>query len=170
MGKTVCSIGHRNANITSETQTEIQNAIIDLIENKGVDTFLFGQRMDFEETIYDIVSTLRQKYSLTRIYYQLYYPDDEEFVAHCCPKYFEKCVYAEEQRNAGYATYIQRNKAMIRNSDYCLFFYDENYLPPRRVFAKRFVLDYQPKSGTALAYRFAVQQKKEIINFFRGKA
>lgn len=50
---------------------------------------------------------------------------------------------------SGRVSYVERNQAMINDSDYCIFYYDENY---------------QPKSGTALAYTYAKQKKKQIIN------
>ena len=42
--------------------------------------------------------------------------------------------------------------------------YDENYAPPRRRNSRRDLTDYQPKSGTRLAYDYAVKKGKEIIN------
>ena len=62
--------------------------------------------------------------------------------------------------SAGAARYVERNQEMINASDYCIFYYDENYQPPRRKYSKRSVGDYQPKSGTRIAYEYAVQQKK----------
>ena len=43
---------------------------------------------------------------------------------------------------------------MINKSDYCIVYYDENYLPPRRKNSRRDITDYQPKSGTAVAYDY----------------
>ena len=48
---------------------------------------------------------------------------------------------------------------MIDGSDYCVFYYDENYKPPRRKYSKRSVGDYQPKSGTKVAFDYANQRK-----------
>ena len=64
------------------------------------------------------------------------------------------------------ASYVERNQAMINDSNYCVFFYNENYLPPKRAYSKRSISLYQPKSGTALAYKYAIQKKKNIINVF----
>jgi len=55
---------------------------------------------------------------------------------------------------------------MINHSKYCVVYYDENYLPPRRKTGRRDLFDYQPKSGTAVAYDYSVKKKKEIINLF----
>lgn len=55
---------------------------------------------------------------------------------------------------------------MIDKGDYCIFYYDENYLPSKRKKFKICALDYQPKSGTSLAYKYAEQKKKNIKNFY----
>ena len=44
-------------------------------------------------------------------------------------------------------------------------YYDENYLPPKRKWAKRDLFAYQPNSGTALAYKYAKQKNKILMNF-----
>lgn len=43
-------------------------------------------------------------------------------------------------------------------------YYNENYLPPKRKKSKRDLFDCQPKSGTKVAYDYAVKKKKHIIN------
>lgn len=58
---------------------------------------------------------------------------------------------------------MERNQEMINKSDFCVVYYDENYTPPRRN-SKENLSGYQPKSGTAIAYNYAVKNKKEIIN------
>ena len=67
---------------------------------------------------------------------------------------------------AGKASYVERNQEMINKSDFCVIYYDENYLPPRRKNSRRDLFDYQPKSGTAVVYDYAVKKKKKIINCF----
>ena len=53
---------------------------------------------------------------------------------------------------------------MINQSDVCVVYYDENYAPPRRRNSRRDLADYQPKSGTKIAYDYAVRKGKTIIN------
>ncbi len=62
------------------------------------------------------------------------------------------------------ASYIERNFAMIDASDICVFYYDENYKPLLRKYSKKCIGYYQPKSGTALAYKYAKQKNKIIYN------
>ena len=57
-------------------------------------------------------------------------------------------------------------RKMINKSKFCVVYYDEKYLPPRRKNSRRDLFDYQPRSGTAVAYGYAVKKKKEIINVF----
>ena len=68
--------------------------------------------------------------------------------------------------NAGRASYVERNQEMINHGKFCVVYYDKNYLPPRRKNSKRDLFDYQPKSGTAVAYDYAVKNKKIITNCF----
>ena len=65
------------------------------------------------------------------------------------------------------ASYVERNQAMIDDSDYCVFYYDENYEPEMRKYSKRSIGYYQPKSGTALAYSYAKQKKKNTFNILQ---
>ena len=70
----------------------------------------------------------------------------------------------EKMYTSGRASYAERNQLMIDQSDFCVVYFDENYLPPRRKNSKRDVLDYQPKSGTKIAFDYANSKKKTVIN------
>lgn len=48
-------------------------------------------------------------------------------------------------------------------------YYDKNYLPPRRKNSRSDIVDYQPKSGTALAYEYAKRKGVRIINLYEEK-
>ena len=83
-----------------------------------------------------------------------------------CSNIMEGTYFPEHMENAGRASYVERNQEMINHSKFCVVYYDKNYLPPRRKNSKRDLFDYQPKSGTAVAYDYAVKNKKIIINCF----
>ena len=73
--------------------------------------------------------------------------------------------------SAGKASYVERNQDMINASDYCVFYYNPYYLPPKRKQSKRSLTEYQPKSGTQLALDYAYQRKRggkdiSVINIF----
>ena len=76
----------------------------------------------------------------------------------------EEEVEHKTKYTSGRASYVERNQAMINDSDYCVFYYDENYQLEMRKYSKRSIGYYQPKSGTAIAYAYAKQKKKIIIN------
>ena len=74
---------------------------------------------------------------------------------------------------AGRLSYVVRNQALIDESEYCIFYYDENYQPPRRKQSKSSLGTYQPNSGTRMAYEYALKKakngrNKQIINVFEG--
>ena len=80
--------------------------------------------------------------------------------------HYENTYYPKNIENSGKASYVERNQDMINNANYCIIYYNENYTPPKRKKSKRDLVEYQPKSGTRIAYDFAVKKKKEIINIY----
>ena len=67
---------------------------------------------------------------------------------------------------AGKAAYVERNQAMIRASDFCVFYFNDEYLPESRKESKKAITSYQPKSGTRLAFDYAKANGKTIINLY----
>lgn len=169
----ICSFfGHRKIDKTEELIAKTTEVIENLINNENVTTFLFGSKSEFDDLCYDIVSELKEKYThIQRIYVraEFEYIDGEG-----CRAYkegllarYEDTYYPEHMLKAGKSRYVERNQEMINKSDICVFFYDKNYMPPRRRNCKRDLFDYQPKSGTGIAYNYAIAKKdKKIINIF----
>ena len=56
---------------------------------------------------------------------------------------------------------------MIDKADVCIFYYNENYQPPLKPATGKCIISFQPKSGTRIAYEYAVKKQKEIVNLFR---
>ncbi|MBO5452739.1 MAG: hypothetical protein J6A69_02105 [Clostridia bacterium] len=79
---------------------------------------------------------------------------------------YEDTYYPEKMIDAGKAAYVERNYEMIDNSRYCICYYDENYTPPRRKNSRRDLFDYQPKSGTRMAFDYANKRNLMIYNVF----
>ena len=164
--KTCCFIGHRKIEITDDLKQKLYDYIENLIVNEKVEIFLFGSISMFDDLCYDIVNKLKEKYpDIKRIYVRSSYEEIDDFYKKYLLESFEETCYPENCKGSGKLSYIKRNQAMIDRSDFCVFYYDKNYLPPQRKWAKRNLLPYQPKSGTALAYRYATQKKKFIKNF-----
>lgn len=79
-------------------------------------------------------------------------------------KRHDHTYYPKQMINAGKTAYVERNCELIDNSSYCVIYYDENYKPPRRRNSKRDVSDYQTRSGTKLAYDYAMKKNELVIN------
>lgn len=166
MKTTCCFIGHRDIENFSETKEKLKREICGLIE-RGVSRFIFGDHSAFNDLCYDTITELKQKYPyIERIKYRKDYQEISESVRIYFLEGFEDNTCHKGVAKAGKAAYVERNRAMITDSDICVFYYNENYQPKRRKESKRSVCTYQPKSGTRLAYEFAVRENKEIINLF----
>ncbi|MBQ3235396.1 MAG: hypothetical protein IJA97_04480 [Clostridia bacterium] len=66
---------------------------------------------------------------------------------------YDEEVHFKDKLKAGALSYIKRNYSMIDNSDICVFYYSENYVPKPN-----------SNSGTKIAYNYAKRKKKILIN------
>ena len=180
-GKVCSFFGHRKIETTEELKQKVKEVIEDLIVNHNVLIFLFGSRSDFDYLCHLVVTELREKYpNIIRKCYtcrsetctlESERAHWEEIYSHFRKEKVtllgvEEEVEHKTKYTSGRASYVERNQAMINDSNYCVFYYDENYQPEMRKYSKRSIGYYQPKSGTALAYTYAKQKKKIIINVF----
>ena len=169
--KTACFFGHRRISVTDDLKSRLYKEIENLITTDGIDNFLFGSKSQFDDLCYKIVSELKEKHpDIRRIYVraEFEYIDGEGSGAYRegLLEHYEDTYYPECVSGAGKAVYVKRNQHMIDKSSVCVVFYDENYLPARRKQSRRDLFDYQPASGTGIAYQYAVKKKKKIINIF----
>ena len=164
--KTCSFFGHRKIDITNELKHKLFTICENLIVEKNVNTFLFGSKSRFYNLCYEIISVLKEKYPyIERIYVRAEFPYiDEKYESYLLEKY-EGTFFPEKIINSGKAIYIERNFEMINNSAFCIFYYDENYLPPRRKNSKTDLFYYQPESGTRIAYEYAKSKNKRIFLF-----
>lgn len=180
MNVLACSfIGHRKIEITEELIQKVREVVENLIVKNNVSTFLFGSNSEFNSLCHSIVTELKEKYSdIKRIAYTC---KSEAFIFERERQRWEE-LYSKIEHGeihllgfedefehktkyiSGRASYIERNRAMIDNSDYCVFYYDEKYQPKMRKYSKRSISDYQPQSGTRLAYNYAKKKGKIVIN------
>ncbi len=162
---TCCFFGHRKIEVTDELVNRLKEVVEDLIVKKGINTFLFGSKSQFDKLCLAIVTELKKKYShIIRIYVRAEFPYiGEDYTAYLLKSY-DYTYYPERMIDAGKAVYVERNCKMIDNSSYCVIYYDENYMPPRRKNSGRDLFDYQPNSGTKLSYDYAIKKGLEIIN------
>ena len=169
--KTCSFFGHRKININNKLKQRIKDCVENLIINNNIETFLFGSKSDFNDLCHNVVSELRKKYpNIKRICYTC---KSEGFILETEREEREKIYsrflnqevhllgFEEEfehktKFNAGRASYIERNQAMIDDSDCCVFYYNENYTPPTKT-----------NSGTKIAYKYALKKNKHIINLIK---
>ena len=164
MEHSVCFIGHRKINDTPELRERLRGILLDLIEN-GMVNFIFGDHSAFDDLCYELVTELKEKHpEIKRINFRKDYEDTNDYTMQFLIVGYEESICPKGVGSAGRASYVERNQAMIRESDVCIFYYDENYQPSRRRNSRRDLFDYQPKSGTAVAYAYAVQKKKTVYN------
>ncbi len=177
----VCFIGHRTVDNAEQLKTKLFDTLSMLIA-KGADTFIFGSRSNFDSLCWKVVTELKEKHPhLKRISYntphELAFTSKEE--REQCEKFFsqmlkhevhyadyEEAVSSQKSLKANKNAYIMRNQEMIEGSDVCVFYYNKDYLPPLRKRSKRRVFENQPKSGTAIAFAYALQKKKTLINLY----
>ena len=176
-----CFIGHRKIIETQELKQRLQKTIENLIKENNVKTFIFGSRSEFDFLCHKIVSNLMNIHPIIeRVVYTCkselaVLKEDkaelEQIFSNAFKQNITLCEYEKEIEHktkftSGKASYIERNKAMIDDSDFCIFYYDKNYKPQKRRLKISDVFEYQPNSGTALAYKYATSKKKNIINLF----
>ena len=164
---TCCFFGHRKIDKTPELIDRLAKEIKILITEKDVGNFYFGSKSEFDDLCHKIVSELKEKYPhIKRIYVRSAFKHIPDWYEESLLQHYEDTYFPNHMEKAGKASYVERNQEMINKSDFCVIYYDENYLPPRRKNSRRDLFDYQPKSGTAVAYDYAVKKKKKIINCF----
>ena len=165
--KTCCVFGHRKIQDKDLIREKLLHIFKELILSYEVDTFLLGSKSEFDDLCSKMLKSLKKEYPhIRRVYVRSMYPVLDEEYEQWLLEHFDETYFPPGAEKAGRARYVERNYNMIDNSDICVIYYNENYLPPRRKQGKRYLSDYQPKSGTAVAYKYAVKKNKIIINTF----
>ena len=150
--KTACFFGHRKINETEELRLKLYEIIENLVINENVDTFLFGSKSRFDDLCLETVTKIKEKYpNIKRIYVRAEYPNISKHYENYLLKSYEETYYPEKIKNSGKAVYIERNFEMINKSQICIVYYDEQCAPKNR------------KSGTKIAFDYAIKQGKRII-------
>ena len=177
ISKSCSFFGHRNTDLTENEEQKLQELIENLILNEKVDRFLFGSRSNFDYICHKIVTDLRQKYPYIKRF--AYTCRSETCTLESEREYWEEVYSHFEKRKvtllgveeeierkskwtSGKASYVERNYAMIDDSDICVFYYNETYQPQRRKEYKGAFGTYQPKSGTKIAYDYAMRKSRSL--------
>jgi len=183
--KRCCFIGHRTIELTDDLFDMVRETVRRLILEEGVRYFLFGSRSEFDDLCHRIVTEFQQEFpNIVRVAYTrrseyAVKAEEKEKMERTWAsvlktdvklKDYDAEVQSDRVFSAGKASFVERNQEMIDDSDFCVFYYNETYLPPRRKRSNRDLSSYQPKSGTQLAYEYAIQKSKKtdkvVINTF----
>ena len=113
---------------------------------------MFGSMSRFNDLCHELVTKAKEKYPyIKRIYVRAEFPYINDSYKAYLLKEYEETYYPKKLMDSGRASYIKRNYEMIRNSNICVFYYDERYAPAAR------------RSGTRIALEYAVKLNKCII-------
>ena len=167
--KTCSFFGHRDTLQTEELKEKVRETVERLILEEGVDTFLFGSRSKFDDLCHIVVTELKEKYpNIKRIYMRSQYSYLDKQYKDYLLKSYDDTTMPPRVEKAGRASYVERNQEMIDVSDFCVFYYNPDYLPSKRKHSKKSAIEYQPKSGTALAFEYVSNRKRagKIIAVF----
>lgn len=165
--KVCCFIGHRKFKYCPSIESSLLFTIEDLITNKNVTKFLFGSKSEFNDYCYDLVSKFKEKYPhIKRVYVRSSFPDIDESYTNYLLESYEETFFPEHIRGSGKASYVERNQEMIDKSDICIFYYNPEYTPPKRKISKNTLTETTPKSGTKIAYAYAMKKNIELYNIF----
>ena len=170
MNKNICCFfGHRTIHKTTELQKKLYDTIEKLIVEYNVDIFLFGSKSEFDDLCHQITSNLKTIYPhIKRIYVRAQFPYISDEYNSYLLKMYEESYYPGKILKAGKSAYIQRNYEMINNSKFCIVYYNKYYTPPKRNAKSSNISDCQSKSGTKIAFDYAVKKQKTIINVFEN--
>lgn len=149
---TCCFFGHKTIKETDALKKRLVSIIERLITEEKVNTFLFGSNSRFDKLCLQTVTAIKEKYPhIKRVYVRAEFPYiDDSYKAFLLESY-DDTYYPERIIGSGRAVYVERNREMIKNSRFCVVYYDEIYAPTNR------------KSGTKIALDHAVKSKKDIL-------
>ena len=161
MSLSCCFIGHRKIDNQESIKPILKEQVVMLLE-KGVTNFYFGSMSDFNDISWEVVTELKEKYpSIKRIYVRSAFQYIDKSYEDYLLESYDDTILPNRVEKAGKASYVERNQEMINASDFCVFYYNPSYLPPKRKNSKRDINEYQPKSGTRLAWEYVNQRKRE---------
>lgn len=164
---TCCFFGHRKIEATEELKRELRSIIENLMIKEKVDTFLFGSKSEFNSLCRQIVNELKEIYpDIKRVYFSIYPPSGYDQLPPGTSVSYEEIYHPEGISDAGRATYVERNYAMIDQSEFCIVYNNEAYEVPNGRRRNIYLPEPKRNSGTKVAFEYATTKKKSIINVF----
>lgn len=161
----VTFIGHRKLQVDGGFRLQLRKLILALIDDENADIFLFGSRSVFDELCLETVTEIKKlRTHIKRKYVRASYPYIDSSYESYLLRSYDATFVPDKIKRAGKAAYVERNEYMIDKADVCIFYYDENYLPAQKDVNGKPIFFRQAKSGTKIAYDYAAQRNKTIIN------
>ena len=156
----VCFIGHRHIKKNENLISTLKETVISLLKIGATD-FLFGSMSEFDNLAWEIVTLLKKDYPyIRRIYVRSAYQYIDNTYTNYLLEHYEETYFPPKLENAGKYSYVERNYEMIDNCEYCIFYYNENHITKNRQ-------QQQRKSGTKIAYEYAIKKKTQTINLYK---
>lgn len=154
MEKTCCIIGHRDFEKSKELELKVKKIVAELIEKENITNFLFGSNSKFTDFCCDIITEYKNNYpNIQRIFIRAEYPIISDSYYNYLKTFYDDSYFYSEKLLNNKFSYIRRDKFMVDKSDFCLFYFNPNYKPKTKT-----------RSGTCMAYEYALKKHKFIIN------
>ncbi|MGN0824723.1 MAG: hypothetical protein ACI4MB_06690 [Candidatus Coproplasma sp.] len=164
MDDACCFIGHRTIADTENVTQRIKSVINQLL-SQGIRKFMLGSNSKFNELCLAALSGYKHDYpDIIRINVRSQYPYISEQYTNYLLKEYDQTLFPEGLENAGKACHIERNLFMIDHSLICIFYYNETYAPMQKNSAR----GCQLKSGTKIAFDYAIKKGKKVINLYQN--
>ena len=150
-------IGHRKIQNSELLTEQIKRTVLNLIDEKQVDTFLFGSRSAFDELCLETVTEIKKlRPHIKRIYVRAAYPYIDSAYETYLLKFYDATYIPDKIEKAGKAAYVERNEYMIDKADVCIFIITKTI--DRR-------LNRQPKNVSSLISRKAEPKSHTIMPY-----
>lgn len=153
--KTCCFIGHRDAKLT-KYEALCLDKLVEMLITEGFEIFLFGSKSKFTDYCYGVVTHYMYDHrNIRRVYVRAekrYLTREEEKLYKVM---YEETFFPPQLENAHQYVYVERDLLMVKNSDVCVFYFDEMRTG---------------KSGTRAAYALALVEHKQIENIFGAES
>ena len=163
--KTCSFIGHRTVSKPELVKEKVLETVENLIVERGVTKFLFGSKSQFDDLSLSAVTLLKEKYPyIKRVYVRSNFAEISDKYEEYLLELYDETYIPERVINAKRKAYVVRNYEMIDKSNVCVMYYSESYSPPAKKRKSVFLIENTPRSGTRIAYEYAVSKNREIIN------
>lgn len=171
--KTACIFGHNNIFITNALYKSIEEYVKYLIEEENVRNFLFSPMSRFDKLCQKVITSLKEDFpDIKRIAYTSYFQrclleKDINILNRLNDNFYrkfsegmlfdERKTYEPKTESKKNISFLARNRSMIDDSDFCIFYYMKSYKPE---------INYLPfDAGMNETFKYANECNKKITNF-----